>query len=1093
MADILPSFDASDIKTLRENADMFFKEQKYKEALATYEFVSDNCDGWELSRMADIYSGLYKTPKDLVKAHIYYLKAAEKGSVYAKTNVATDILNGFGTEKDIPVGLEMLTKVAKEEDYVWAQQKLGYLYYGGFETIAKDYTQSLQWFLLGAKKNNATCLYNLGLQYQYGYGVEKNMRTACDFYTRALRYGSPQAPKKLQDIQKELWPEFTLDLINGSEDIAAVTNKILSAKTTDISLLIKGPRGCGKKSYAQYLGSKLGLPVLVMGVLDFLGPVQDIIKKIRTSFSAATQQPQILVFEKIDHMLTEKKGDERTNRVIIAELVACIKTFPFPFIYLQSDETEISKDILGQFMISLQFNYLNRKESGQAFELFFKHPAPADLFSVGALTPQDYKQVAESVFAFGEENNDKEIVNSLRLISQEKTDAIIENIQLGTYDISLVNCDTDIDQLTNKLKNLGVDSTFSMLLYGVPGTGKSEYLRYLAEQIGIEVMIKRGSDIVSKWIGETERNIAQAFKDAALRKAFLIFDEADSLLGSREASQFSWQDSKVNEMLTWMESHAYPFACTTNLLDKIDPAAIRRFIFKIQFNYLSKEQVGKAFKVFFDQEPPEQLSEIGGLTPGDFSTVKKKATIFGELSDKDKLVELLAEEAKKKSRSAISYVAKDSVSFNPKLINPDTDLDEIEKRLLLPEAKKNFSFLFYGPPGTGKSNYLRYLASQMGIEFIQKRTSDILDKWLGNSEKAIAAAFNEAADRKAFLIFDEADSLLSSRKNARFSWQISQVNEMLTWMESHPYPFACTTNLMSQMDEASIRRFTFKVKFDFLNADQIREGFRAFFNIDPPDDLLAFKMFTPALFASTKKKAEIFGTQNNPESIIKLMKDEIKILGYREPEKINDTFLRIPFIANSVTPLSEGTAKLQSAVVTVKVDGGHGSGFFISHDGYLLTNQHVAQDNKFVTIKLTTGRQLPGEVLRTNADRDVALIKVNEANMPALPLVSAMPDVGADVYAVGTPVDERYSTTISKGIVSAYRTENGMEFVQSDVNTQPGSSGGPIVDRFGNVISVHAQGRLMPSTGEKIGVNYSIPVADALKYLAIELEGNSGQ
>jgi len=216
----------------------------------------------------------------------------------------------------------------------------------------------------------------------------------------------------------------------------------------------------------------------------------------------------------------------------------------------------------------------------------------------------------------------------------------------------------------------------------------------------------------------------------------------------------------------------------------------------------------------------------------------------------------------------------------------------------------------------------------------------------------------------------------------------------------------------------------------------------------------------------------------------------IRISGYREtaPEQISDTVIRIPALTRWVTPLSEGTSALQAAVVTVKLEGGgHGSGFFISKDGYLLTNHHVVTENKFVTVKLTTGRQIPGEVLRSHKARDVALIKVNESAMAALPLQLEPPDVAAEVYAVGTPYSEKYSTTISKGIVSAYRTENDLKLIQSDAAIHGGSSGGAMVDRFGNVVAVSVSG--VTSSAQKLGtsLNFFIPIADALKFLAVEL------
>jgi S1-C subfamily serine protease len=152
-----------------------------------------------------------------------------------------------------------------------------------------------------------------------------------------------------------------------------------------------------------------------------------------------------------------------------------------------------------------------------------------------------------------------------------------------------------------------------------------------------------------------------------------------------------------------------------------------------------------------------------------------------------------------------------------------------------------------------------------------------------------------------------------------------------------------------------------------------------------------------------------------------------------------------------------------------------------------LTNQHVVQDNKFVTIKLTTGRQMPGEVLRSHKARDVALVKVNEAAMAALPLQLEPPDVAAEVYAVGTPQDEKYSTTITKGIVSAYRTDNDLKLIQSDAAIHGGSSGGAMVDRFGNVVAISVSGLTVSERKVGTSINFFIPIADALKFLAIEL------
>ena len=126
--------------------------------------------------------------------------------------------------------------------------------------------------------------------------------------------------------------------------------------------------------------------------------------------------------------------------------------------------------------------------------------------------------------------------------------------------------------------------------------------------------------------------------------------------------------------------------------------------------------------------------------------------------------------------------------FDLALIQSDTDPAVLAERLVT-NAGQAFSLCLQGPPGTGKSAFARYLAERVGLEILQKRASDLLSPRVGETEQQIAAAFAEARDTEAFLIFDEADSLLGDRRSAHRSWEVSQVNEMLTWMESHPLPF----------------------------------------------------------------------------------------------------------------------------------------------------------------------------------------------------------------------------------------------------------------------------------------------------------------
>ena len=172
--------------------------------------------------------------------------------------------------------------------------------------------------------------------------------------------------------------------------------------------------------------------------------------------------------------------------------------------------------------------------------------------------------------------------------------------------------------------------------------------------------------------------------------------------------------------------------------------------------------------------------------------------------------------------------------YDPALVNADCDLAALLDRLVRPGADRAVSFLLSGPPGSGKSAWVRHLAARMGLQVLQKRASDMLDAFVGGTEHNIADAFAEARDTNAFLVFDEADSLLLDRVDAVRSWEISQVNEMLTWMEEHALPFACTTNLLDRLDRASLRRFLVKVRFDWLTQAQARLAFRRFFGLTAP-------------------------------------------------------------------------------------------------------------------------------------------------------------------------------------------------------------------------------------------------------------------
>ena len=211
--------------------------------------------------------------------------------------------------------------------------------------------------------------------------------------------------------------------------------------------------------------------------------------------------------------------------------------------------------------------------------------------------------------------------------------------------------------------------------------------------------------------------------------------------------------------------------------------------------------------------------------------------------------------------------------FNPALIQADTD-PVVLADSLVGSDEQHFSLCLQGPPGTGKSAFVRYLAERKGLEVMQKRSSDLMSMWVGETEHKIAAAFAEARDTGAFLVFDEADSLLADRRFAHRSWEISQVNEMLTWMESHPFPFACTTNFGEHLDAATLRRFVFKVTLDYLSPVQAETAFRSYFGLAPPAEIATLTALTPGDFAVVRRKAALLGQLEEPEALAAMLSAE---------------------------------------------------------------------------------------------------------------------------------------------------------------------------------------------------------------------------
>jgi hypothetical protein len=230
------------------------------------------------------------------------------------------------------------------------------------------------------------------------------------------------------------------------------------------------------------------------------------------------------------------------------------------------------------------------------------------------------------------------------------------------YDPVFVNADAELEGIAGALV---AGRAGRLCLFGPPGTGKTAYGRWLAHRMDVPLHVKRASDLRSMWVGQSEKQIAAAFRDAEDDGAVLLIDEVDGFLQDRRNAGRSWEISTVNEMLTQMESFPGVFIATTNLMEGLDPASLRRFDLKVKFGFMRPGQAWALLKRTCASlgmtAPPETLkgtlARLDRLTPGDFATVARQHRFRPIRSPGDLVAALVAEVALKEGpKSAMGFV-----------------------------------------------------------------------------------------------------------------------------------------------------------------------------------------------------------------------------------------------------------------------------------------------------------------------------------------------------------------------------------------------------------------------------------------------------
>ena len=471
----------------------------------------------------------------------------------------------------------------------------------------------------------------------------------------------------------------------------------------------------------------------------------------------------------------------------------------------------------------------------------------------------------------------------------------------------------------------GGERGINILLHGVPGTGKTEFCKVLGRQLGASLLAVGEADDDGEEPNRRERlqqlRLAQRMFSGQ-GNTVILFDEMEDVLkdgfagspGGAGGGDRRAIGSKVH-MNRLFETNAVPTLWTTNDIESCDPALMRRITLTLELrtppvNVRARiwRRLAKQHDVPLSREQCREFAKSMRDAPALASSALRTARIArGGVDDVRQAARALARAVRGGRLPPPATTGHER--FDPHLANADHDLDMVTKRIVASWAKagnraggadrangtnsinvadisdddsrnrdsdKRSSvggLCLSGAPGTGKSVFARYLADRLEMQALERRASDLLNCFVGGTEHMIADAFAEARETGAFLIFDEVDSLLGSREHATQSWELSQVNEMLTWMESHPLPFACTTNLHGRLDAATVRRFALHIEFRPLSLAQRRACFKRFFSCaaaKSAESLAAFDKLTPGDFAVVAKRVKLLGITESRDIVAEL-------------------------------------------------------------------------------------------------------------------------------------------------------------------------------------------------------------------------------
>ena len=449
----------------------------------------------------------------------------------------------------------------------------------------------------------------------------------------------------------------------------------------------------------------------------------------------------------------------------------------------------------------------------------------------------------------------------------------------------------------------------NILLYGAPGTGKTQFARSIAAHSGRKVFVlayrneresSRHESISSRLMA-----ITIAMKIAEKNDAILIIDEADELLNTQSFfSLFSFDSGDKGRINDLLDTSAAQCIWITNSIYGMSSSTLRRFNYNINFkDFTSTQRIvlwqrilkQSVLEKYFTSEIIHELSHKYAVNAAGIAiSIKTVETMLAQKSISEDMIVPVMKKLLQRHRDISGNINNEKLNpltpqYDLTFCNSDTNLDGVVKAVKRYYSGEynitNISILLWGPSGTGKTEFVKYLAKEAGKELIIKRASDLIDKYVGETEKLMRQAFEEAHEKNALLFIDEADTFFASRERSQHSWEISFINEMLVQMENFTGVFICSTNMLELLDSAVMRRFSFKIKFNPVKADMRVKMYERYFvgnsnqlSLPQKKRIAALEGLTPGHVKAVYQKIMMMDELNNHDAIIDALEKEVQYM-----------------------------------------------------------------------------------------------------------------------------------------------------------------------------------------------------------------------